>query len=328
MAILLNTRTGTSHVLKSLHVVGRDAGHSDTVLALADASALHATFRWRDGQWLLCDHSRNGTFLNGRPLRKDNPVTLSPRDEVRFGMLDGTPWRVSDLSPPGDVLVPLTPGPTIIALDTYLALPDEQDPQTCLYRTAVGQWMQETPEGTRDLRDGDEFAVGAQRWRLICCDDTQATLDLRNLRGESCLKFQTSLDEEHVHVTLYNGSQEFDMGERVHHYLLLVLARHRLRDVSQGLDPLAQGWVDLDDLVRMLDMDRVHLNIQLFRLRKQFAEAIAEGLISDHFIERRRGGVRIGEIGLELRQGSRLENVWRPAAPLAPLQSTSHTSQP
>jgi hypothetical protein len=328
MAILLNTRTGTSHVLKSLHVVGRDAGHSDTVLTLADASALHATFRWREGQWMLCDHSRNGTFLNGRPLRKDSPVALSLRDEVRFGMLDGTPWRLSDLAAPGDVLVPLTPGASLITLDTYLALPDEQAPQVCLYRSAVGQWVQESPEGAQELRDGEELGVGPLRWRLMCCDDTQATLDLRNLHGESCLRIQTSLDEEHVHVTLFNGSQELDMGERVHHYLLLVLARHRLRDIARGVDPQAQGWVDLDDLVRMLDIDRVHLNIQLFRLRKQFAQAMAEGLVTEHFIERRRGSVRIGEIGLELHQGSRLENVWRPAASSAPLQSTHHTPQP
>lgn len=326
MGILLNTRTGKHHVLKPLHVIGRDPRHADTALPQADASLLHATIRWASRQWVVCDHSRNGSFLNGRALRKEQLTPLGLNDEIRFGMLDGTPWRLVDASAPGDLLIPLTPGQDVIALDAYLALPDDETPLTCLYRSASGQWTKDTGDEAVPLSDGEVIQVGPLAWRLHCNQEVQGTLDLLAPRAQACLKFQTSLDEEHVQITLLSGAQAIDMGERSHHYLLLILARQRLQDATRGIDPMAQGWLALEQLVTMMRMDRVHLNIQMFRLRKQFATVIGQGLLSEGFIERRRGGVRLGDIGIELHRGSELEGTWRPAsslAPTPPIQTTS-----
>lgn len=318
MGILQNSTTGKQHVLKPLHVVGRHRRHADTVLSAADASLLHATLRWSDPQWLLSDQSRNGCFVNGYALKKGHPTPLAPHDEIRFGALDGTRWKLVDATAPGDQLIPLSPEFDVITLGSYHALPDDLAPQVCLYRSPTGHWVKESGDETVTLREGDFVHVGQHAWRLSCVGELQNTLDPHGATQGAQLTLRCSLDEEHVYLTLVNGSRSVDMGERAHHYLLLLLARQRLRDGVANFDTHAQGWMDLEALMPMLGMDRVHLNIQVFRLRKQFEDAAAQGLIGQDFIERRRGSVRLGAVSLELWRGSRLEGRWSPALPPPP----------
>lgn len=48
-----------------------------------NVSRFHATIRqMNDGKWYICDHSKNGTSVNGRRIAKDNYVMLSPKDEI------------------------------------------------------------------------------------------------------------------------------------------------------------------------------------------------------------------------------------------------------
>ena len=91
-----------------------------------------------------------------------------------------------------------------------------------------------------------------------------------------------------------------------------LLARQRLADIALGFDANSQGWIDFDQLVSMLRLDKAHLNIQIFRLRKQFEQAVSQGLIDQDFIERRRGGVRLGKVGIEIVRGSQMEGCWKP----------------
>lgn len=321
MGILQNSNTGKQHALKPLHVVGRHKQHVDTVLPSADASLLHATIRWSEQQWLLIDQSRNGCFVNGHALTKAHPTPLALHDEIRFGMLDGTHWKVVDAAAPGDQLIPLSPELDVIALGSFHVLPDDLAPQVCLYRSPSGHWVRESVDETVELREGDFVHVGKQVWRLSCVGELQNTLDSHGPTQGVKLTFRCSLDEEHVYLNLVNGSRSVDMGERVHHYLLLLLARQRLRDGVANFDIHAQGWMDLEALIPMLGMDRVHLNIQIFRLRKQFEDAAAQGLVGQDFIERRRGGVRLGALSLEVWRGSKLEGRWSPALLPTPPQT-------
>jgi len=312
MAILVDTSTGVAHALRPYHVFGRSAQHADSPLIDPKVSMLHATARWSAPQWALTDQSRNGCYINGERLRKDQATCMQVGDEIRFGAPDSTPWRVVDVAAPADLLLPLVPGKSAITLQAFQVLPHEEAPQACIYRLAGGQWQHETADGALPLHDGDLVYLDEEAWRFVCTVEPRSTLVPG---GVTCMKFQSSLDEEHVSLSLSCGSLTLDLGERSHHYLLMVLARQRLNDAGQGFDLQSQGWLDFDQLVRMLGQDKAHLNIQIFRLRKQFEPAVSQNLIAHDFIERRRGGVRLGNVAVEVSRGSVLEGTWRPSVP-------------
>ncbi len=122
------------------------------------------------------------------------------------------------------------------------------------------------------------------------------------------LYLHVSTDEEHSSVALGDGTgRRTDLGERAHHYCLLTLARQRLADARRGIDPDSQGWVDTAALSKMLGLDTAHLNIQVHRLRRQFALAMPAGVNDTVPVERRRGQLRLASIGFSIVRGSRLE---------------------
>lgn len=122
------------------------------------------------------------------------------------------------------------------------------------------------------------------------------------------LQFQVSLNEEHIFLQAKLPSGEnIDLGERVHHYCLVTLARRRLHDARRGIDATGQGWVAVGDLARMLGLEPSHLNIQLFRARQHVACALAPELDPKHLLERRRGEVRLGGMPFRIVRGTVLE---------------------
>lgn len=308
MAILRDGSTGIRHVLRPYHLFGRSPSHANSVLSTPNISLMHACARWENGLWTLTDQSRNGCFINGQRLAKALPVALQVDDEIWFGTVAGSPWQVEDLSPPADMLLPVTAGARTITLASVHNLPDDAAPGICLYRAGDGQWFLETLDGAVPLDDGDPVSMGAETWHLVCASPQPSTV----VPGATCpcLRFDTSQDEEHVSLTVSRGPATQALGERSHHYLLMLLARQRLSDAARGFDSQAMGWVEFDRLSKWLGMDKAHINIQIFRLRKQFEEIVTRGLIQQDFIERRRGGVRLGPVDLEIWKGSTLEGTW------------------
>jgi sigma-B regulation protein RsbU (phosphoserine phosphatase) len=64
-------------------IVGRTEA-ADIALADASVSRRHARLFWQDGRWLVEDlGSRNGTFLNSKPIKE--PLPLNPDDRIRIG---------------------------------------------------------------------------------------------------------------------------------------------------------------------------------------------------------------------------------------------------
>jgi hypothetical protein len=122
------------------------------------------------------------------------------------------------------------------------------------------------------------------------------------------LRFDVSLNEEHVFLRLLRGGFAVaDLGERVHHYSLLVLARLRLADELLGMDASSCGWVETDGLMRMLGLDCNHFNIQMLRARRQLLQASPAGYGMPALIERRRGEVRFGDFGIGIMRGATVE---------------------
>ncbi len=106
MGTLFNPHTGERVVLRAEHVFGRNALRADTALEDPAISLMHAVIRWRNGRWMLSDHSRNGTFVDGRVLVPGEPFPLVVGAEVRLGNGPGVVWRVHDVAEPVDSLVP------------------------------------------------------------------------------------------------------------------------------------------------------------------------------------------------------------------------------
>ncbi len=121
------------------------------------------------------------------------------------------------------------------------------------------------------------------------------------------LHFYVSLDEEHVCLEVQDSNLTFDLGERSHHYALLILARMRLVDATRQLDGQAQGWVDMERLAKMLGLDPGHLNIQIFRVRKQLAMALPPGAPVPELVQRRRGALRYGDLPFRITRGASFE---------------------
>jgi hypothetical protein len=316
MGLLLNVKTGERIVLRGNHVFGRNPLRSDTFLDDAEVSLMHAVARWRDGRWLLTDHSRNGSFIDGRALLKGQPTPLARGEELRFGSAVGSVWCVLDIEPPGVCLLPIDPTREVRVLAPHNLLPTADAPELFIFETEPGHWLLEQHGDTRPLTDGDTLCLDGALYRFLCAaeiEETNATTSALNLEPP-LLRFRLSLDEEHTWLDVHCGSHHADLGERIHHYCLATLARRRLADSRAGFEPSAQGWLGSAHLARMLGVEVTHLNILVFRARDQLMAALPAVTPLALLVERRRGELRLGEFAFEIRRGTQCEGSYRPLA--------------
>jgi len=315
MGTLFDPRTGERVVLRAEHVFGRNALRADTAIEDPGISLMHAVVRWRNGRWMLSDHSRNGSFVDGRMLAPGELCPLEVGAEVRLGQGPGATWRVQDIAEPVDALVPADSRQPVIALAPHNLLPSSEAPELSIFQSRPGLWILEQNGETRALKDGDQLQVGsAGPHRFVAAapmDDTQVATIAREPAAPS-LVMRLSLDEEHASLEVKDGAVSADLGERSHHYCLATLARRRMADQERGLEPGAQGWLGSAELSRMLGMETTHLNIQIFRAREQLMTALPGVAAVSRLIERRRGELRIGDLPFEIYRGDRLECRYRP----------------
>ncbi|WP_051378433.1 FHA domain-containing protein [Derxia gummosa] len=314
--MLLNAVTGECVVLRSNHVFGRDAMRSDTHIPDPEVSMMHAVARWRDGGWAVADHSRNGTIVDGRFLSKGQWVPLRIDQQLRFGSSPASQFRVADLAPPGSLLVCDAPGVKPIPLQRNNLLPSAEEPELSIYQSDTGHWMLEREGEAQVLGSGATLDLAGQRYRLLLSDEvdeTRAELVGSQL-GAPRLCFRLSLDEEHTQLRVTHGAHEADLGERMHHYCLVTLARRRLADAHAGIGPADQGWLAGSDLARMLGMDIQHVNVQIFRARNQLMAALPSAVQLANIVERRRGSLRLGGFGFGIFRGDALEGEFMPEA--------------
>ena len=165
-----------------------------------------------------------------------------------------------------------------------------------------GSWTLEKQDSTLALTSGQTFEVGGTSYRLSTpgvVSDTAAlstpelaakAFRLQHLR----LEFRVSQDEEHVEIHVQRGGETVDLGSRSHNYVLLLLARERLAEAARGVAESACGWMDQEQLLRALRSRAERLNIDIFRIRKQF-DAI--GVLDAASIVERRPGTKQLRIG-------------------------------
>jgi hypothetical protein len=279
MAKVRELASGETTLVEPEHTFGR-APTSSVRIDTGYVSAQHAALRWSRGRWVLRDlGSRNGTYLNGE--------RLGVREErhVRVGMTFslGKPninlWEMVDEAPPSIMAVPVDGGQPVVMIGEFLAVPSSDEPQVTIYRGSEVQWLIErADEATTTITNLQTFTAGAIVWRFCCPDEigettlasNQHELEVRHLQ----LAFSVSRDEEHVALRLTCGGRMFEMGSRAHNYLLLTLARRRLEDAANAIPESSCGWVYQEDLIDGLQLaGPSHLNLDVYRLRRQFGAA-------------------------------------------------------
>jgi hypothetical protein len=241
-------------------------------------SAQHALLRWDGDRWTIKDRgSLNGTFCNHLRLPPGEERVVTQGDVIAFGKVDQA-WSMSDASGPVVMAFPVHGGGDPVALDgSFLALPSSDEPRATIY-CSEGLWTLEHTEGSRTpVHNLEEFEVDGRAWRFSCpeaaaptgLDPVTTALEIRRLR----LDFAVSRDEEHVALTLRSGGHIVELGARNHNFLLLTLARKRSADAALGMDDGSSGWIALEALARDPSMAPPQLNIDVFRIRRQFAES-------------------------------------------------------
>lgn len=293
MAKMQNLNSGESIILRPHHVFGRAKAKADTCIDDSNISRVHASVRWKETCWELIDHSRNGTWLNG--VRLIHNVNLCVGDKVSFKG-DGTQiWMLSDVTAPINMLVSLSDKAEDIALDSMHMLANEEDPELILFLSEQGRWIIAESGIEKNLSDGDIVTLGSElRWRFQMALPASETLNAEqnneNAIEKYTFEFRVSEDEEHTCLNVNFENARIEMGERVHHYLLLLLARIKYVDYQNGFAEDSTGWVEISELQKMLGLDYCHLNIQIYRARQQIKKLLS--MDANAVLERRFGSIR------------------------------------
>jgi len=318
MATLINNQTKQSCLLQPHHSFGRLQSSVNTLISDAYISKVHAFIEWNGEHWLLRDVSSNGTWLNGNKLAIEHVAQLNAGDVISFASKSSNAFTVSDIKPPCDCLVPVEHNSQAIELEfCHLIESKKSQPMVLSYNNQTYSWWQEVlddnlnqPITTSELSDQALLTVDGLTWQLQInrsIADTQILRPTVTSLDELTFHFQTSLDEETTQLNMQSGEQAIDLLVRSHHYLTLTLARQRAKDMEAGLDDSEQGWMYAEHLVKDLGIDASHLNIQIYRIRKQFVDALNNSCESSNIIERNAGKLRLASKSFQIVKGDKLE---------------------
>lgn len=341
MAYLIDPQHKFKVYLRPYHTFGRknSAGWSrvDTAIVDQTVSRQHAFIEFVQGTWMLKDTSLNGILVNQKPLPPKQAYPLKLHDQITFGDPNLGSFTVADLSPYQPFLLPrsmmserhiesrpITPYSTACAIDEsalflnhYQLLPSEQEPELCIYQASdTGRWtLEHLQTGTEQrLSDGGMLHFQGQQWQaFIAVYSDEETVPAFSASPTESPEFQFKMtqDEETIALNIRHKGEFIELGTRVHHYPLVLLARKRLEDLKNGQSNESSGWVFRSQLAKMLGVDTNHLNILLHRIRKQLSHSTdqAMALAALEFKDRQ---VRFGHMPVTIQKGEKLEAQYAP----------------
>lgn len=306
MASLINTQTKQRCHLLPHHTFGRREDKVDTFLDAPQISKIHASIEWNGSEWLLKDLSRNGIWIDGKKISSQQNIAIQNGQLIQFVNKD-LRFLVEDTSAPDSFIVAQHNRSGAIPLRELMLLPDDDSPKLALHLSPDNhQWLLETLDESaevRELRHGDEIVLGDLRWTLHLTDKSNSptvVIDSDWSLDNFLFCFNTTQDEENTSLALSNGGNQCDLGERSHHYVLLHLARCRAKDELSGINEYDQGWIDNNLLCREMGMELAHINIQLYRLRKQLSDTMPDLVGINKLVERKRGKLRFGKASFQI----------------------------
>jgi len=299
LGILEDVATKERIALGPRCLLGRHAA-CDVIRADPRLSGEHAVVRWVDERWEVRDlGSRNGTFIDGVRLAPGERAAISPGSVITLGAPSHA-FLLADAAPPSPGARHKKTNVMRTAQHQVLVLPSEEEPLVTVFEDASGRWIAEHDNGTTVVRDREIFLVGGEPWMLeLPCGirstwEASARISLETL----ALRIAVSRDEEHVEVTIVHDGGAIALAPRTNHYLLLTLARAWLEDAPDAAED--RGWVDGEGLCKMLGVDALKLNVDVYRIRKQFGEA---GVVGAAGVVGRRpttGQLRLGARSVEV----------------------------
>lgn len=296
MATLQNTVTKEIIYLNTQHTFGRNRHNVNTYLPELDISQIHAVITWKGNSWYLFDQSRNGTLINGAFIN-NKALQLSEGSKIQFGEEKTTEWKVLNCNKPSSYLKSLTDPNKIIELTSSHAFPDNENPSLFIY-PSDNEWKLEENGKIENLTANLKYTIDNEEFIFIENKTLEDTMDMGFGATEAYFQFILSSDEEHIRLKLITKNQEIDLGERVHNYILLALARKKLQDNDAGYVIADQGWLTIDDLLDELskelnkDIDIYYLNLKIHRIRKLILDIKHYGSLFSNIIERRPGEIR------------------------------------
>lgn len=280
---------GFAHDLPSEATIGRSSA-CEVQLQSSGVSSRHALVRWSSGGWEVRDlGSRNGTWVDDRKLEAGESAVLTSSGVLRVADVE----LVLDGAGAPDAWAEGPEGQHVFSSGGVLSLPPGEEAVAQVYIDATLGWV--VDQGGEVRPAGDVLMVGDQRWRLSLPESALSTMALdAPAIGAVHLHFQVSADEEWAGLTVRHKDKEIALPPRVHHYLLLTLARRRLEDSAKGVEADAQGWTSQEKLARALRIPSAQVSLQVFRARRQLAEVGV--LNSGATVERRSrtGQLRLG----------------------------------
>jgi pSer/pThr/pTyr-binding forkhead associated (FHA) protein len=297
MGILENESDGRRVTLFGGAVAGRHA-RCDVELRAVSASNHHASLHWRDDRWFIRDlGSRNGTFVQDIQINTGELVPFGMGNVLSFGGHER--WSLRSCSGPSPEVVRLNDGVVTESQGTTLLLPNAERALALITHKANKGWMVEREHGATAVADGAHIDVDGVQYELhlppmshslnSTTRESGPPLTLRLLTFD----FLVSSDEESVDLVARSINGEVDLGQRVHHYTLLTLARLRLKHAE--LPPSERGWAERNELARMLRTSSNTLNQHLFRARQQLDKA---GVVEAHRLIETRDTTREIRIGV------------------------------
>lgn len=291
MAKLRNISIGKNHYLKPNHIFGRSTSNTDTTIDDKRVSQIHATIRFEGHNWSLIDHSRNGTRVNNKRVNSKTGIRIKKNDRIDFLNDDSAPWILEDDSPPTTFLQATGDECDDITLVDVPVQLNKTNPEALIYSINESEWIASVDGDEKILRNGSLLVLNKNKsWQLNIHKSVLCTIDMdaenKKISKNSTFEFCISADEEHTKLKIIYQNISLDLGERIHHYILLTLARKKIEDYQQGIANESQGWLEIDKLLLMLGVDCYYLNTQIYRIKKQIEKSF--GLPIDIF-ERRTG---------------------------------------
>ena len=299
MAVLCEEATGRLSSLEAHHLVGR-SHRSSLRLTDASVSGEHASLRWTGRSWVVRDlGSRYGTFLNAQPLKAGVPMPIARGGKLAFGRERST-WILTSDEAPDVMVMPVGGGEGLRSEGGMIAVPSIERPTAAVFQGRDGRWILDQNGQADFIQEHTPFQVEGRSWWLCNSSPMHST----SMSGEGRetmsldevqLRFRVTMNEEHVEIYSRWRERNLELGSRAHYYVLLTLARIRLADAERGEPITRAGWVDQEQLLRQLHAGPEKLNLDIFRVRRQFGE---HGFTPAAGIVERRPGAKELRIGV------------------------------